>query len=189
MSPLRSQTLALRPHPSAPGEPVRAIEVGVTRDPNARLMLRYIVQADSSRLRIPDLRRPVRRADGLWRHTCFEAFIAAGAASAYLELNFSPSGEWASYEFGAYRERNPSGPASASDCVPAEAPSITTLRTEQSMTLEAAVELACLRREAAVRVALAAVIEDSDGALSHWALRHPPGKPDFHHPDGFALQL
>ncbi len=188
MSPLRSQTLALRPHPSAPGEPVRAIEVGVTRDPNARLVLRYTVQADSSRLRIP-APRAVRRADGLWRHTCFEAFIAAGTASSYLELNFSPSGEWASYEFGAYRERNPSGPASASGCAPAEAPSITTQRTEQSMTLEASVELACLRHEAAVRVALAAVIEDSGGALSHWALRHPPGEPDFHHPDGFALHL
>jgi hypothetical protein len=27
------------------------------------------------------------------------------------------------------------------------------------------------------------------GALSYWALRHPPGKPDFHHPAGFALEL
>ena len=32
-------------------------------------------------------------------------------------------------------------------------------------------------------------IEDEAGALSYWALRHPPGKPDFHHPAGFALEL
>ena len=38
-------------------------------------------------------------------------------------------------------------------------------------------------------VALAAVIEDRSGALSYWALRHAPGKPDFHHPQGFALQI
>jgi len=37
--------------------------------------------------------------------------------------------------------------------------------------------------------ALSAVIEDDDGAFSYWALRHPPGKPDFHHPDAFALML
>src|SRR3546814_9971873 len=40
-----------------------------------------------------------------------------------------------------------------------------------------------------VRVALSAVIEETDGTKSYWALRHPPGKPDFHHPDCFALAL
>jgi hypothetical protein len=33
------------------------------------------------------------------------------------------------------------------------------------------------------------VIEEIDGALSYWALRHAPGKPDFHHRDAFALEL
>jgi hypothetical protein len=33
------------------------------------------------------------------------------------------------------------------------------------------------------------VIEAADGSLSYWALRHPPGKPDFHHRDAFALEL
>jgi len=41
----------------------------------------------------------------------------------------------------------------------------------------------------AARVALASVIEAGDGTLSYWALRHPPGKPDFHHPDGFVLGM
>ena len=36
---------------------------------------------------------------------------------------------------------------------------------------------------------LAAVLEDEDGRLSYWAARHPPGKPDFHHPDNFTLEL
>ena len=39
------------------------------------------------------------------------------------------------------------------------------------------------------RVAISAVIEEADGTKSYWALAHPPGKPDFHHADGFALQL
>ena len=38
-------------------------------------------------------------------------------------------------------------------------------------------------------LALSAVIEHLDGRISYWALRHPPGKPDFHHPQGFALEL
>jgi len=40
-----------------------------------------------------------------------------------------------------------------------------------------------------LRLALAAVVEDERGMLSYWALRHPAGKPDFHHPDAFALEL
>jgi len=44
-------------------------------------------------------------------------------------------------------------------------------------------------RPGAMRLALSAVIEEERGRLSYWALRHPPGKPDFHHPDAFALAL
>jgi hypothetical protein len=40
-----------------------------------------------------------------------------------------------------------------------------------------------------IRLGLSAVVEATDGGLSYWALRHPPGKPDFHHIDAFALQL
>ena len=36
---------------------------------------------------------------------------------------------------------------------------------------------------------LSAVIEGADGSLSYWALVHPPGKPDFHNADCFALEL
>ena len=44
-------------------------------------------------------------------------------------------------------------------------------------------------RAGGLRLALAAVLEDQQGALSYWALAHPPGKPDFHHPVGFTLEL
>ena len=40
-----------------------------------------------------------------------------------------------------------------------------------------------------LRVALAAVVEDAAGDLSYWSLRHAAGKPDFHHSDGFVLEL
>ncbi len=42
---------------------------------------------------------------------------------------------------------------------------------------------------ASVRLGLSAVIEQTDGTKSYWALAHPPGKPDFHHRDCFAHQL
>ena len=39
------------------------------------------------------------------------------------------------------------------------------------------------------QVALSAVVEDASGDKSYWASAHPPGRPDFHHPDSFALHL
>ena len=35
----------------------------------------------------------------------------------------------------------------------------------------------------------AAVVEETDGRLSYWALTHPAERPDFHHRDGFVLVL
>jgi len=70
-----------------------------------------------------------------------------------------------------------------SDCKP------TTHRP--SLELAATVHLAGtpLGSSPALRVALAAVIEEQDGRLAYWALRHPPGNPDFHHPESFTLEL
>jgi hypothetical protein len=39
------------------------------------------------------------------------------------------------------------------------------------------------------RLGLSAIIEEASGQRSYWALAHPPGKPDFHHPDSFALEV
>jgi len=39
------------------------------------------------------------------------------------------------------------------------------------------------------KLGLSAVIEERNGRKSYWALRHPAGQPDFHHPDCFALEL
>ena len=93
-------------------------------------------------------------------------------APAYEEFNFSPSGEWAAYAFRSYRE-------------PATPPEVAvTIRFEQDV-LQAEVPL----RAGKIALAVSAVVEDVEGALSYWALRHPAGKPDFHNFDGYVLQF
>jgi hypothetical protein len=65
-------------------------------------------------------------------------------------------------------------------------------RSADRLELAATVHLAGLpglRDAGVLRVALAAVVEDYRGQLSYWALEHPPGKPDFHHPDSFSIEL
>jgi hypothetical protein len=39
------------------------------------------------------------------------------------------------------------------------------------------------------RLGLSAVIETRAGAIAYWALRHEPGKPDFHWADAFVVRL
>ena len=95
---------------------------------------------------------------------------------AYREFNFSPSGEWAAYAFAAYRD---GGPLVIAD------PIITVRRAPERLELEASVPV----EGASLRIGLSVVVEDAEGALSYWALRHAPGKPDFHHRDAFALEL
>lgn len=181
MSSIEAHVFALTPHDPARSSGVRAIEGRVMRGPDGMLTFTYSVEGDVSRMRVPPP-RPVRRADGLWQHTCMEAFVAPNSGSAYLELNFSPSGEWAIYAFSAYR----TDMAVIEDI---ETPAITVTRGEDWLTVEAAVHLKCLRGASAARLALAAVVEESSGNLSYWALEHPAGKPDFHHPRGFALKI
>ena len=109
-------------------------------------------------------------------HTCFEAF--AMRAAGYREFNFSPSTEWAAYDFDGYR----AGMRNA-DVL---APRIEGRHGQEHYELFVAFDLP---GEAPWRLALTAVIEEADGVKSYWALKHPPGKPDFHHVDGFVLEL
>lgn len=139
------------------------------------LSLRYVLDGDVKRLRVPAPRSPAR-VDGLWRHTCFELFVGAPGEAAYREFNFSPSGEWAAYRFASYRER-----AAPLDGAP---PAIRA-RQEASVELEANVPCGPGR----LRLGLCAVVEDETGGLAYWALRHPMAKPDFHHAGSFALEL
>lgn len=149
------------------------------------LVFDYSVQGDMSRLRIPP-QRTAQRADELWKHTCLEAFLVTDDAPGYYELNFSPSGEWAAYRFSAYR-------TGMTPAAGVEAPTTCVAREASALRVEVAMAVAAIReaRRTAtpLKMALAAVIEDGEGRVSYWAQRHPPGKPDFHHPDGFALEI
>jgi hypothetical protein len=139
------------------------------------LALSYRIEADLERLRIPAPRAPAP-GERLWQHLCCEAFVAPAAASAYREFNFSPSGEWAAYAFERYREGAPLG-------IPD--PGILVRMDGEALELAASIPVEPVR----LRVALCAVIEERDGTLSYWALRHPSARPDFHHHDGFTLEV
>lgn len=161
-------------HPHTPCVHIRAFHAGVARTAQG-LAVHYRIEGDLDRLRIP---APGRREPGerLWEHMCFELFLAPGSAAAYREFNFAPSGQWAAYAFERYRHGGPS---------PLPDPAIAVRREAGWLELEASVPAAAAK----LRLGISAVIEDEKGALSCWALKHAPGKPDFHRAEAFALEL
>lgn len=165
--------LLLHAHPDNPS-PVARIEVELARAGD-RLSLTYSLFGDLDHVSIPSA-RGAARADGLWKQTCLEAFLVADPG--YYEYNFSPSGQWAAYRFDAHREgmRDAATPDPWIDWSTGKgvARLVATLR---------------LPGDVIGRLGLSAVIEDKAGHRSFWALAHPPGAPDFHHPACFAASL
>ena len=177
-----THSVTLTCHPQTRTDVVRGIAAHVGRSPGGTLAIEFVLDADLRRLRIPPPHTSCV-VHGLWEHTCFEAFIALENSRRYHEFNFAPSGEWALYAFQSYREIAP---------LPDETvvPEITVRCLADRLELDAVVRLdslSAVHATSPLRLALSAVIEDDSGSLSYWALRHPPGKPDFHHPDAFAL--
>lgn len=166
---------------------VRAILATMHALPDGGARFVFELEGDRARLPIPPPSPPdtAGAADELWQHTCFEVFVATPGEEAYREFNFSPSGQWASYAFKGYRERD-------EDFTPSAVPSIRFAQRTDSLTLEAELPAAALPPVAPgadLRIALSAVIERNDGELEYWAVHHPAAQPDFHHRDGFVLIL
>ena len=176
--------LNLVPHPVSPpsgpefkvwGSVDHAGAFGATATTN----IWFGIGAPASRFVLPD--SPGEgRADGLWQTTCLEAFLRPGDGAAYREWNFAPSGQWAAYDFTAYRE----------DMREADIGAPPYIRLEDNLTWWTLGATIAVPAGETWQLGLAAVLEEQDGTKSYWALAHPPGdKPDFHHPDCFAAKL
>ena len=175
---------ALKLHPDSRCLAATRIEVEIARPRPGNLVLHYFVTGKIGDLRMPPETAPTR-AHELWQHTCFEAFVRASPSTAYYEFNFAPSMQWAAYRFSAYRRE-------MSVANEVRAPRIEVQSSGELYELQASLELggmSSLPSAAVWRLGLSAVIEETSGRKSFWALAHPPGKADFHHSDCFAYEL
>ncbi len=169
----------LSSHPDTPALSVRSIEARIVSADDDWLRLRWRIDG------IDDLVFPQfggkGRADGLWQNTCFELFVMRGDQESYLEFNFSPSQRWAAYVFSGYRATVTEHP------LPHEPTCSLRIGTEFAI-FDVAVPAQGLPTPP-WSYGLSAVIEETGGTKSYWALAHPPGAPDFHHPTCFAARL
>jgi hypothetical protein len=149
-----------------------------------RISYRLVAQQGSNpeAVLIPaPVEQPGRR-DGLWQHTCLEAFVGAVDGAAYWEVNLAPSGDWALYRFDGYRDGQHSPPITGMPfgVEPASDHLLCRLVFPLPRELAAASQLT---------VGISAVLEQRNGSMSYWALHHPGSEADFHRRDGFTLRL
>ncbi len=169
--------LALAPHPAFPPAAVRSVEAEVLFPRPGVAMVRYRVDG------IGDLVMPEfsgrGRQDELWQTTCFELF-AAGPGGTYREFNFATSGRWAVYDFDAPR-------TGMRDFNPTTMPEVASQTGDRLL----AVTVTISARDLAgfEHAGLTAVLEETGGVKSYWALAHGDERPDFHDPSCFTAPL
>lgn len=168
-------------HPASPCAVVRSISItaGFAESGDLNLLYRVIGEADG--IKLPAARQP-GPADNLWQQTCCEAFVAASDGDSYREFNFSPSTQWAIYQFAAYRQGDNQFQRHG-------APRINLLQHADGFELAVTIPPELLPPGNALELALTTVIEANDGSKSYWALSHCAAQPDFHLRQSFTLAL
>lgn len=171
------ETCELICHPDSPASSVTGVTARIIGLDRHWLTLRWRIDG-AREVRVPPLAGK-GRADGLWQATCFELFALQGEG--YCEFNLSPSERWAAYDFTGYRQ------GMTERAMPRHP--VCTWRSGSAFAIfDAAIPMSGMPALPA-RLGLSAVIEELDGTKSYWALAHPPGQPDFHHPTCFAATL
>jgi hypothetical protein len=175
-------------HPSTPEDSLTGITIEVDSLTTDLLVLCYRIGGDIDRLELP-AQAASKFQDELWKNTCLEAFIGFPDSEVYYEFNFSPSSQWAVYRFDSYRQ-------GVTPLHPTPPPRVIVRRRDGSLEADIDIHLGAIPGLTAeeikgreLRLAMTAIMKNEQGRLSYWALAHPPGRPDFHHRDGFALAL
>lgn len=138
------------------------------------LQVYFTLAGDLDKIEIPEPAHQPTRRHNLWQATCFEVFLGRQNDPAYWEINLAPAGDWNLYRFSGYRQ------GMEEDAAIAALPSQID-RQPQVLAISLAIDAAALDLAATpLQLGLAAVLLARDGGVSHWALGHPAGKPDFH---------
>ncbi|WP_066556556.1 DOMON-like domain-containing protein [Croceicoccus bisphenolivorans] len=167
----------LVPHPAHPPLAIRSVEAEIIFPNQGLAMARFRIDGIEE-LVIPEFAGRGRQ-DELWQTTCFELFALRDDGS-YREFNFSTSGRWAVYDFDGPR-------TGMADHDPMQMPAVSAKAGDRML----AINVSLMPRDLAgfTRAGLTAVIEETGGHKSFWALEHSRDVPDFHDPACFTVPL
>lgn len=179
---METRDFSLEPFPGEEVPPALRI-TGTAGLRGDTLSVAFALRGGLSGIAIPPPARVPERKDRLWEETCLELFLGEAGSAGYREINLSPSGHWNVYRFSGWREGMREEEAVAS--LP-----FSVVRGPDALMLSLAMDLSPVFPEKSdLEIGACAVLRHSAGGTSHWALRHPASRPDFHRRDGFAIVL
>ena len=150
---------------------------------NDSLYMSYLLTGDLDGISIPEISTTPQRKDLLWESTCFEFFIQPAGKAEYWEFNLSPSGDWNVYHMDSYRKG-----MRREEAISTLPFTIKRLSCRFNLELEFDLKQICAEN-CQLMAGITAVIKDSSGNCSYWALKHAGTKPDFHLAESFILKL
>src|SRR5258707_534327 len=103
MRPAGAHWTVLVAHPDTSHHPVSGIAVEARLASAPTLVCNYSLPGDAPGVRVSGAGAGPR-ADGRGQHTCLEAFVPARGAGDCSGFNFSPTPDWAAYQFTEYRD-------------------------------------------------------------------------------------
>lgn len=171
--------LKLLCHPECGATAIDGVMACIIPAGRGRVEICYLVRANPGILKWPEY--PSERRDGLWKSTCFEAFIRNedARAQSYVEYNFSPNGAWAAYHFDGYRD-------GMQNLELVSSPDMDFAERPDGYSVRILLQIPEYFRTGRLSCNLTAILEENGGGKSYWALRHAPAAPDFHNADCFT---
>lgn len=136
----------------------------------------FTISGDLNRLYVPAISKNPQRLDNLWKRTCFETFVKQSSQSNYIEINASPSGDWALYSFSDYH-------VDMANAREVKDFKVSAKLDKEKDTLKCwyTVNLKPFHLpQNNLDIGLSCILETDKGELSFWAVNHKKEKPDFH---------
>jgi len=118
-----------------------------------------------------------KKANELWKATCFELFLASSNEEAYYELNVSPSLEWNFYSLPTYR-------AEVKE-VENVSLNINTFKKENTYEINMTLESDILDFESFDTCNMTAILLTKNRERTFWSLKPMGDVPDFHNKEFF----
>lgn len=161
-----------------PAQPIKVQYAVTLKWPD--LFLSFKVTANTEHLILPDIVNPQSRQNELWNSTCFEFFLKDSGSTEYFEFNLSPSGSWNFYHLDSYRQG-----LKEDSRIPQ--PRFEREQDKKSLRVSSVIHFGKLPPMTNPQMGISAVLAETSGNKSYWALKHPDQKPNFHHLESFCL--
>ena len=167
------------PPPNTPGDYDISVSLAKSQD---QISAEFQLHGDTAGIRWPKPLAEAKPGHELWKHTCFELFLAQPNNPEYWEYNFSPSRHWAVYAFKDYRQASPL-PATHTPMI--QPPQL----SDTAFTLQVRFDLESPLKNKPLIIGVSAIIETTDDQRHYFALKHCGDKPDFHLRESFILEM